>query len=350
MMRGNQAAFTLKQLAQHLDASTQGADVTVNQLAGLQSAQTGCASYCADKRYLSALQQTQASVIVTSPELAADCPAGCSLLLVQDPQSAWLKLLGLFAARPKPAPGIHPSAVVPKSCDIAADVSIGPYSVLGEGVTVGAGTVIAANCQLGDNVVVGASSYLHALVTLYPGVSCGERVILHSGVVIGADGFGNHRDAQGRWHKIPQLGAVVIGNNVEIGANSTIDCGALENSVIADGVRIDNMVYLAHNVSIGADTAIAAGTIVAGTVSIGARCMLGGGCSIGGHLEIVDDVILTATSSVSKSISKAGVYSSGQPVQSNRDWHKSVVHYRNLERIVKRISLLEKKLEKNNIE
>lgn len=344
MGKPNNVSYTLQQLADALGASIVGdAELIVNAAANLENANKNNICFFADKRYLAKLKHSAAGVIITANDYRANCPKGASLLLVNDPQLAWLQVLKMFMPVETPSAGIHATAIVASSAKVDPSASVGPYCVIGKEVSIAANTAIAAGCTIADNVVIGKDCVLHPRVSLYNAVKIGSRTTIHSGAVIGADGFGNVKDASNHWHTIPHLGSVHIGDDVEIGANTTIDCGALEDSTIKDGVRIDNMVYLAHNVSVGEHTAIAAGTIVAGTVAIGSQCLIGGGCSIAGHLKITDNVILTATSSVSKSITKPGAYSSGQPVQDRREWQKSVVHYRNLSKLVQRIKKLEVK-------
>ena len=333
-------SFSLGFLAETLHARLQGdAKMQIHSLAALEKATAKDISYFADERYLKQLASSKAGVIITADKFVDQCPAA-GVLIVDNPKLTWAHLLRFFyekKKRPTVIAGIHPTAMVADPSQIAASATIGAYCVLDEGVSVGERSVIAANCHLGYGASIGDDCCLHAGVTLYHEVRVGDRLIVHAGAVIGADGFGNVQDEHGHWIKLPHLGAVVIGNDVEIGANTTIDRGAIEDSVIEDGVRIDNLVYIGHNVTIGAHTAIAAGSLVAGSAKIGQSCMIGGGCSIAGHLEIVSGVLLTATSAVSKSILKPGVYSSGQPVQANHSWRKSVIYYRQLDQIVARI-------------
>lgn len=340
-----QQEHSIADIAEHIAAHVSNGDSTklISGAAGLQAATHDAISFIADQRYLPQLSASRAGAIICTEELAAKCPKHVVLLVVAEPMQAWLKLLHLFTRPDSAITGtIHPTAIVPDSCSIAPGVSIGPYVVLGERVTIATGTTVAAHCSLADDVTLGENCHLYPRVTLYSDVQCGKRCIFHAGAVLGADGFGNVRDRHLHWQKIPQLGGLRIGNDVEIGANTTIDCGALEDSIIEDGVKIDNMVYAAHNVDIGAHTAIAAGTIIAGTVKIGKHCIIAGGCAINGHISICDKVTLTATTSVSKSIYQPGVYSSGSPAQSHHCWKKSEVHYRNLDKIVKRLKNLEK--------
>lgn len=336
--------YTLQQLAELLGLKVRGdLQLLVHRPSSMLLADKHSVCRFTDPRYVDQLKSCAAGVIMLAPQHADKAPAAATLLLSDQPEQHWLQLLRLFAKSHKASAGVHPTAIIGAGCRIDPSASIGANCVLGEGVSIAAGVILAAGCQLGDAVSIADDCELQPRVVIYEAVQLGQRVRIHAGTVIGADGFGNLPDAAGHWQKIPQLGSVRIGSDVEIGANCTIDCGALEDSIIGDGVRIDNLVHLGHNVVVGAHTAIAAASIVAGSVQIGAHCMIGGGCSIGGHLQIADRVILTATSAVSKSIPEPGVYSSGQPVQARSSWHKSVIHYRNLDKIVKRVKKLEQK-------
>ncbi|MGH8247736.1 MAG: UDP-3-O-(3-hydroxymyristoyl)glucosamine N-acyltransferase, partial [Gammaproteobacteria bacterium] len=231
--------------------------------------------------------------------------------------------------------------------DAAASVShnayVGPVAVVGAGSRIGDKAYIGAGCVIGEDVSIGRHTRLIGNVTLCRGVQLGERILIHPGAVIGADGFGLANDS-GRWLKIPQLGTVVIGDDVEIGANSAIDRGALENTVIEEGVKIDNLVQIGHNTCIGAHTAIAGSAVIAGSVRIGKRCMIGGAAVISGHLEIADDVTLTGMSAVPNSIREAGVYSSGMPITDNRTWRRNVARIKHLDELAKRVRELESDL------
>ena len=216
---------------------------------------------------------------------------------------------------------------------------MGACAVVQAGAEVGARAVIGPGCVLEENVVVGEDSRLAANVTLCRGVVLGRRVVLHPGVVIGADGFGIANDA-GRWEKVPQLGGVRLGDDVEVGANTTVDRGALEDTVVEDGVKLDNLIQVGHNVRIGAHTAVAACVAIGGSARIGRRCTIGGAASLAGHLELADDVHLTATSAVPNSITEPGVYSSGMPVQENRAWRRSVIRLRQLDDMARSLKSL----------
>jgi UDP-3-O-[3-hydroxymyristoyl] glucosamine N-acyltransferase len=244
-------------------------------------------------------------------------------------------------------PGIHKTAVIGNDCIIDSSAYVGANCVLGNNVKLGKNVRIDPGCLISDDVTIGSDTHLFSGVTLYHKVTIGERCRLHSGVVIGSDGFGNAND-KGRWCKIYQLGSTIIGNDVEIGANTAIDRGAIGNTVIEDGVKLDNLIQIGHNVRIGAHTAIAGCTGIAGSTEIGKHCMIGGAVGIAGHLKITDGVILAGKSAVGQSITKPGLYASGFPVISARDWWRVVLRVTHIEDLVKRIRELEKNINERN--
>ena len=240
---------------------------------------------------------------------------------------------------------MHPSANVAIGAVVDNSASIGAGAVIEDGARIGARTAIGPGCVVGHDAIVGNDCRLAANVTLCHGVRLGERVLIHPGVVIGADGFGIANDG-GVWEKVPQLGAVEICDDVEIGANTTIDRGALRDTFIGCGVKIDNLVQIGHNVQIGEHTAIAACVAIGGSAKVGRRCTIGGAASLAGHLEIVDDVHLTATSAVPNSITVPGVYSSGMPVQENRAWRRNVIRMRHLDEMARQLKSLRAEVER----
>jgi UDP-3-O-[3-hydroxymyristoyl] glucosamine N-acyltransferase len=338
----NPPAFSFAELAEHLQAQTQGEYAgKLTRVASLQSAGSGDIAYLADKAYLSALAQTQASVVLLDAKSAAQYTGAC--LVVKNPALAFVRLAQLFFPGNKSS-GIHASAVIGEGAELADGVSIGPYTVIGARAVIGSGCQIGAHCSVGDNAVLGADCHLRDRVTLYPKVRLGARVGIQSGAVIGSDGFGNVPDEQGRWLHVPQLGSVLIGDDVDIGANTTIDCGALDDTIIESGVKLDNQIQIAHNVVIGAHTAIAGCVGIAGSTRIGQHCLVGGGACISGHLTIANRVMISGMSMVTKSIRSPGVYSSGTGLMENRSWHRSVVRFRQLDEIAKRLKTLEARL------
>ena len=336
--------YTLAELAERLGATLQGADAETEivALATLGSASAGALSFFANPRYLRQLEQTNAEAVLVRPEQAAACPVAA--LVVDDPYLAFARASQLFDWRAPVCPGIHSTAVIAPTASVAENVEIGPHVVIGDhveiagGVSLGAGTVIGRDCR------IGCRSRLEANVTLYPNVILGEQVLIHSGAVLGSDGFGFARSSQG-WEKICQLGGVVIGDRVEIGAGVTIDRGALDDTRIEAGVKLDNQIQIAHNVVVGRDSAIAGCTAVAGSTKIGERCTIAGMTGITGHLEITDDTHVTAMSLVSKSITRPGTYSSGTGLEPHQQWKRNVVRFRQLDDLARRVHRIEQAVE-----
>ncbi|RNF81714.1 UDP-3-O-(3-hydroxymyristoyl)glucosamine N-acyltransferase [Montanilutibacter psychrotolerans] len=305
--------------------------VGVGTLAG---AEPGQLAFLANPRYRSQLGQTRASVVVMRADDAVDHSG--TALLASDPYTAFAKLAALFAQLPQREPGIHPSADIHPSTTIAADAHVGAFCSIGARSRIEAGAVIGPGCVIGEDCVVGAGSELIARVTLVTRVRLGARCLLHPGAVLGADGFGLAMDG-GHWIKVPQLGGVVLGNDCEIGANTTIDRGAIEDTVLGDDVRLDNQIQVGHNARIGSHTAMAGCSAVAGSARIGNYCLIGGGVGVLGHLEICDRVVITAMSLVTSSIREPGEYSSGTPLMDNRSWRRNAARFKQLDRIARRL-------------
>lgn len=338
------AEFTLAQLADALQLESGGdASVQIRGLAPLSAAAPGQLSFLANSKYRKQLAETAASAVIVHPDEVGQCPVPC--LIAENPYLAFARATALFDNAPVQPAGIHPSAVVAESAQLGEGVAVGPNAVVGERVSIGAGSRIGAGTVLGDDVIVGRDCLLHANVSVYYCVTMGDEVTLHSGVVVGADGFGFAPSAEG-WVKIHQLGGVRIGSRVEVGANTTIDRGALGDTVIADGVIIDNQVQIAHNVSIGEGTAMAGCSAVAGSATIGRNCLIAGGAGIVGHIEVADGTQVTARAMVTKSITEKGSYSSGTPLMSSSDWRKSAVRFTQLDAMHRRLAEVEKKLAK----
>jgi len=331
--------LTLEELAERLGAKLNGdGRIEVHRVATVHGADAGAITFLANRRYRSFLRTTRASAVILGEEFVGQCPVAA--LVMENPYLGYARVARwLTPDEPCPA-GAHPSAVVDPGAQVAESAWVGANAVvqqgawLGERVQMGPGSVAGPGVRVGNDTRIGAN------VSLAPGVLIGERGLIHPGVVIGADGFGIAND-HGVWVKVPQLGAVRIGHDVEIGANTTIDRGALEDTIIEDGVKLDNLIQVGHNVRIGAHTAIAACVAIGGSARIGARCTIAGAASIGGHLEIADDVHLTAPSAVPNSIKTPGVYSSGMPVQENRKWRRNVVRMGQLDDMARRIRALE---------
>ena len=335
-------AQTLGTLAQRLGARLVGdADQQITRVASLNRAEAGCLSFFSNKRYSSQLLTTQASAVIVGENSLPQCPTAA--LVMDNPYLGYALAADILHPVPEFTVGIHPQAIVSPDAGIDPQSWIGPGTVIEAGAKVAKGVYIGPNCVLGKQVSIGVDTRLSASVSLCQSVVVGERCILHPGVVIGADGFGIAND-NGIWVKVPQLGTVIIGNDVEIGANTTIDRGALEDTIIGNGVKLDNLIQIAHAVVIGEHTAIASGTGIAGSSRIGARCTIGGAVSIAGHLEICDDVHLTATSAVPRSITKPGVYSSGMPIQETPKWRRNVIRMAQLDDMAQRLKQVEKQL------
>ena len=341
--------YTLGALAQHLGATLQGGDPATGivTLATLNSAGAGELSFFANPRYLQQLRQTSAEAVLVRPEQADECPVAA--LIVDDPYLAFARASQLFDWRQPVVPGIHHTAVIAETAQLAPDVEIGPHVVVGDHVVIASGTCIGAGTVIGRDCHIGTGCRLEANVTLYPRVRLGVQVLIHSGAVLGSDGFGFARSSQG-WEKICQLGGVVVGDRVEIGAGVTIDRGALDDTCIESGVKLDNQIQIAHNVIVGRDTAIAGCTAVAGSTRIGERCTIAGMAGITGHLEIADDTHVTAMTLVSKSITQPGAYSSGTGLEPHQQWKRNVVRFRQLDDLARRVQRLERAAEKNSTE
>jgi UDP-3-O-[3-hydroxymyristoyl] glucosamine N-acyltransferase len=334
--------YTLAQLANHVDARLQGSgEVQIAGIATLSAATAADICFIADKRHSAGLHDTQAAAVIVDEELAAQTRR--TVLVCRSPYLAYARISQLFDSTPMPDGGIHPSAVVHPAAQLAADVCVGPNSVieqdavLASGVIVGAGSVVGQRSRLGEN------TRLHANVTLYHDVIVGANCIIHSGAVLGADGFG-FAPNQGRWERIAQNGGVAVADDVSIGANTTIDRGAIGDTLIEQGVIIDNLCQIAHNVRIGRYSGLAGTCGIAGSAVIGAHCTLAGGAGMVGHIELADGVHITGRTMVTKSIKEKGSWSSGTPMMPSAQWRKAGVRFTQLDSLVKRVTELEKKL------
>jgi len=313
-------------------------DAEVTGVATLAAAQPGTVGFLANPSYRRFLAETRATAVVLAADAAADCPVAA--LVAANPYAAFARIAQLLHPLPAVAPGIHPSAAVDPAAEVAADAHVGPNAVVETGARIGPRALVGPGCIVMQGARIGADTRLLASVTLYPGVQLGERCVLHAGAVIGADGFGFAPDVDG-FVKVPQLGSVRIGNDVEIGANTTVDRGAIEDTVIEDGAKLDNQVQIGHNVRIGAHSVLAGCVGVAGSTTIGRRCMIGGAVGVVGHLEIGDDVMVTGLSMGSRSLKGPGVYSSGVPVSEAGEWRRTVARLRRLEALERRVASIE---------
>ena len=335
--------LTLGELVGRLGGELLGdPSVVVRQIASLDRAGEGELAFLVSPKYRAALEASRASAFIL-PAKAADF-TDRPRILTPDPYLYFARAAQLFNP-PKAVPaGVHPSAVV--GSELPASVAVGPNAVIGADCRIGEGCVIGAGCLIGDGVAIGAGSLLHAGVKVYDGCTIGTRAILHSGAVIGADGLGFARDADKHWVKIPQIGGVVIGDDVEIGANTTVDRGALEDTVIGNGVKLDNQIQIAHNVVVGDHTAMAGCVGIAGSTRIGRRCTIGGAGMIVGHLELADDVHISAGTMVTKSLRQPGQYTSVFPLESHDEWLHNAAQIKRLARLAERVAELEKQLGK----
>ena len=338
-------SHTLTELAERFDLELAGDEATITGLGTLSGAGGSDIAFLANPAYREQLAGTAAGAVILDREAAADCPVPA--LIAANPYLAWARVATLFAPQPPAVPGIHPAATVDATVEVDPGAEIAAAAVIGPGCRIGAGARVGPGCVLDRDVTLGADSRLVGRIWLGPGVTLGERVIVHPGAVIGADGFGLAMDGD-HWIKVPQAGSVRIGDDCEIGANTTIDRGAIEDTVLEADVRLDNQVQIAHNVSIGAHTAIAGCVGIAGSTRIGSYCMIAGACGIGGHLEICDRVVVTAMSTVLDSITEPGAYGSGIPARPQRSWQRLLVRLGRLEDWARRLKRLEKRNEQHD--
>ena len=335
-------ACLLEQLAVHIDAKLHGdGTLPITGIASMKGAVPGQITFLADKKFQSNLSECKASAVVMTEDSLKYWHGAA--LIVNNPYLAYAKLAQYLDTTPNPAKNIAPSAVIDSSAKLGNNVSIGANAVIESNVILADNCIIGPGCFIGKNTKIGAGTKLWANVSVYHNCIIGENCLIQSGTVIGADGFGYAND-KGKWIKIPQLGRVVIGNNVEIGASTTIDRGALDDTIIGNGVIIDNQCQIAHNDIIGDHTAVAGGVIMAGSLKIGRHCLIGGASVINGHMEICDQVTVTGMGMVMRPITEPGVYSSGIPLQQNKVWRKTASLVLHIDEMNKRLKALEKKL------
>ncbi len=334
--------MTLQQLASVIDAEVVGdGQLPITGVATLASAQSGQIAFLANEKYRAQLDSTQASAVIVAPNV--ELPQGLAALVTPNPYAGFAKVAQQLDTTPAAATEIDASAKIASSAQLGKNVAVGPLAIISENVELGDNVQIGAGCYIGPGVRIGANTKVWQQVVIYHDCVIGAECVLHSGAVIGADGFG-WANEQGKWIKIPQLGRVVIHDRVEIGANTTVDRGALDDTVISSGCIIDNQCQIAHNVVIDEDTAIAGCTVLAGSCRIGKRCLIGGATAINGHIEICDDVQISGFSMVIKAISEPGVYASGIPAAPHREWRRNGARYRQLDDLFQRVKKIEKKL------
>ncbi len=337
-------SIRLADLAQQLDAQVHGdGDLVITGIASMHSAEPSQITFLSNSRYQEQLATCNAGAVVLTE---ADLPfCKSAALVVKNPYLTYARMAQIMDTTPQPAQNIAPGAVISPQATLGENVSIGANAVIESGVVLGDNVVIGAGCFIGKNTHIGAGSRLWANVSVYHEVVIGQNCLIQPGTVIGADGFGYAND-RGNWIKIPQLGSVHIGDRVEIGACTTIDRGALDNTIIGNGVIIDNQCQIAHNVVIGDNTAVAGGVIMAGSLKVGRYCMIGGASVINGHMEICDKVTITGMGMVMRPITEPGLYSSGIPLQPNKVWRKTAALVMNIDGINKRLKAIERKIDK----
>lgn len=348
-------SITLKSIA---DAIQQQTDIEVSivgddsakvsQISTIDAGTESSITFLANSKYRKYLAECTAGAVILSPGDAEHFDGNA--LVMNNPYAGFAIVAQLLDNTPQQAAEIHPSAYVASDAEIASDVRIGANATVESGAILHAGVVIGAGCYVGQGTIVGQNSQVKPNSTLYHGVSIGKNCTIHSNTVIGADGFGYaplKKDGNQHWLKIPQMGGVVIGDGTEIGASTTIDRGAIEDTKIGTGVIIDNQIQLGHNVEIGDYTAIAAATAIAGSTKVGKNVTIGGCCAISGHLNICDNAFITGRAFVMKDITEVGVYSSGMPAMTNKEWRNTTARYRKLTELFDRVKLLEKQLNQN---
>lgn len=339
-------SYSLKQLAEHLGARLEGnAEVVITACAALDDAGEGDICYVGSSKYIAGMKETSASAVIIREEMLVDSPVPA--LIVANPRAAYAQVLSLLYPEWRPQAGIESSAVIDPSAKIADSAYIGANVVIEANAVIAEDVRIDAGCVVGRDSRIGRATHLYSNVTVYHGCELGEYCILHSSTVIGADGFGFEFD-QGEWVKIPQVGGVIIGNRVEIGACSAVDRGALNNTVIDDGVKLDNHVQIAHGVHVGEHTIMSRGVGIAGSTRIGKNCVFAGMTGVKDNIEVTDNVIVTAMSMVSKSLTEPGSYSSNTPIDDTRSWRKNSARFRQLDDMARKIRQLEKQIKEND--
>ncbi len=342
-----QKVFSLKELADLTGSELKGEEsIQINNVAPLMSATSGQISFVSNPKYRKQLESTKASAVILSKKLAQGYQG--NVLINDDPYLTFAKIIRAFHQREKPTAHIHSTAVIAENAVIGTNVNIEANVVIESGVTIGSDSEIKSGTVIGENTQIDSNALIAANVSIYSKTRIGKNVIIHSGAVIGSDGFGFAPQKDKSWYKILQIGNVEIGNDVEIGANTTIDRAALGSTIIGNGVKLDNQIQIGHNVKLGDKTIIAASSGIAGSTSIGKYCQIGGTVAIAGHLEIADNVVITGRSMVIGSIKKPGVYSSGVTADENRKWRRNAARFRSLDEMAKKLKQLEKKLESKN--
>jgi UDP-3-O-[3-hydroxymyristoyl] glucosamine N-acyltransferase len=334
-------SLTLKALVDTLGGELVGKDVEIERVASIANAQLGSITFITDTKYRKSLATTKASAVILSEVNKAFSELPC--IVTENPYAYFAKVSALLNPRSVAKVGIHASAVVGAESTIPSTCAIGPSVVIGANASLADGVVIGAGCFIGDNVVIGKNTQLQANVTVYADCVIGAQCNIAAGAVIGADGFG-YANQEGTWVKIPQVGRVVIADNVDIGANTTVDRGALDDTIIENGVKLDNLIQIGHNCIIGEHSVIAGCVGIAGSAKIGKRCRIGGAAMILGHLEIADDVTISPGSMITRSLKKADTYTALMPFQTHEDWLKTAASLRHLTELNEKLKKLEHQL------
>ena len=342
MTRAIRKFYTLREIARRFGGEVLGdAGTRVRQVATLESTSEGTIAFLANERYLGQLKSACVGAVIVSA--AARDATVLPRIVCENPYAYFARVSALLNPLAPARAGIHRTAVIDRTAALKRGVAVGAHAVIGPGAIVGAGSVIGAGCFVGEGARIGCGARLYPNVVVYHRCAIGDRATVHSGVVIGADGFGLAME-EGRWLKVPQIGRVVIGNDVEIGANTTIDRGTIDDTVIEDGVKLDNQIQIGHNVHIGAHTAIAACAGIAGSARVGRNCMIGGMAGITGHVTIADSVVVSACTLITRSISKPGTYTGAYAFEENGAWRRNAAQLRHLSELAARVRRLEKKL------
>lgn len=342
-MSSKKTQYTLAELVDGLEVTIKGdPNSIITGVCPIQQSKPGHITFLTNALYRKYLTETTAGAVIMTEADAVDCPV--TAVITKNPYYVYAKIATFFDNRPLTSPGIHSSSVIGEDADIHPTASIGPQCVIGRHVKIAAGVVIGAGCIVGDFSEIDEDATLDARVTIYHQVKIGKRTRIAGGVVIGSDGFG-FANQKGTWHKVPQLGGVNIGDDVDIGANTTIDRGAVEDTVIENGVKLDNLIQVGHNVRIGANTVIAGCVGIAGSTVIGKNCMVGGATCFAGHITVCDNVMLTGMTTVTKSITEPGIYSSGiVGAVTNHEFRKNNARFYRLESLMQRVKTLESTL------
>ena len=333
--------YSLKFLAEKLEGFVKGDDkVEIGKVATLSQAKEGDISFCTNPKYLQALSDTKASAVLITEEALPYC--NTNAVVLSNPYMALAKVMELFDKSPKPNGKIHPSAEIASSAKVGKDVTIAANAVIGEDVILGDNVVIGACTTVDNSTIIGSGTIIKNNVSIAHDVIIGSDCIIHQNAAIGCDGFGNARSEDGSWTKIPQLGRVVIEDDVELGANVAVDRGTIDDTIIKKGVRVDNLVQIAHNVVISENTAIAGLTAIAGSTQIGANCLIGGQCAIAGHITICDNTIIGGASNIGKSITKPDMYCGAFEAKPRMGWNRLVARVSRLDKLLARVKELEK--------